>query len=56
MTSKTRRTPSKRAARKRSSASRSRSRFGTAFFVVLAVTMASTLGFFGIVASVLAGS
>ena len=33
-----------------------RSQYGAIFFAVLAVTVASTVGFFGIVASVLAGS
>ncbi len=43
-------------ARKSSRTSSRRSYYGSAFFAVLAITVASTIGFFGLVASVLAGS
>lgn len=42
--------------RRRARKTGSRSQYGAIFFAILAVTVASTLGFFGIVASVLAGS
>ena len=42
--------------RRRQTRLHQRSPFGAVFFVVLAVTVASMLGFVGVVASVLAGS
>lgn len=56
MTTSKRRTTTKRSACRRNRASTRRSHYGSVFFAVLAVTVASALGFFGIVASVLAGS
>lgn len=56
MNSDKRRTRSARSQRSRKTQLHQRSHFGTVFFVVLAVTVASMLGFVGLVASVLAGS
>jgi hypothetical protein len=56
VTSDKRRTRSARSQRRRKPRLQQRSNFGTVFFVVLAVTAASMLGFVGLVASVLAGS
>ena len=47
---------SKRTAPRRSRKVNTRSHYGSMFFAVLALTVVSTAGFFGIVASVLAGS